>query len=216
MHGDMSQPSRMEALAKFKSGEAPLMVCSDVAARGIDIQAVSHVFNFDVPIHAEDYVHRIGRTGRAGLEGKSYTIASPEEGLSVVAIEKLTGGPIPRMVVDGFEALELVMDPKKRRRPSKPGDKGSDKRTDRESSKKPPVHRAKQSTEPAHKPDHPAPRERTRSFRGRNDFGIGEMGHPDNVVGFGEHIPDFIRIIPIPPQDEASFSSDDQAYAADE
>ncbi len=206
MHGDMVQTARMEALAKFKSGEAPLMVCSDVAARGIDIQAVSHVFNFDVPIHAEDYIHRIGRTGRAGLEGKSYTIAAPEEGLAVAAIEKLTGGAIPRMVIDGFDTLELVMDAKRRRRPAKSGDKPqSEKQADRYVEKKPLPHRAKQTTEQAHKPERLPPRERTRSFRGRNDFGIGEMEHPDNVIGFGDHVPDFILTVPIPPSDDQTF-----------
>ena len=66
LHGDMSQPKRTETLERFKRSEIRLLVCSDVAARGLDIQGLSHVFNFDVPYHAEDYVHRIGRTGRAG------------------------------------------------------------------------------------------------------------------------------------------------------
>ena len=77
LHGDMSQPERFATLAKFKAGELRLLVCSDVAARGIDIGGLSHVFNFDVPIHAEDYVHRIGRTGRAGLSGHAYSLATP-------------------------------------------------------------------------------------------------------------------------------------------
>ena len=69
LHGDMAQTVRFATLEKFKAGELRLLVCSDVAARGLDIGGLSHVFNFDVPHHAEDYVHRIGRTGRAGLEG---------------------------------------------------------------------------------------------------------------------------------------------------
>src|SRR6266436_243183 len=77
LHGDMAQAKRTETLERFKNGDAHLMVASDVAARGLDVQGLSHVFNFDVPIHAEDYVHRIGRTGRAGLHGKSFTIAAP-------------------------------------------------------------------------------------------------------------------------------------------
>ncbi|MBC7950278.1 MAG: DEAD/DEAH box helicase [Rhodospirillaceae bacterium] len=122
-HGDMAQPARIEALNKFKSGEARLMVCSDVAARGIDIKAVSHVFNFDVPIHAEDYVHRIGRTGRAGISGKAYTIATPDDGKFVGSIEKLIGTEIPRLAIEGVPALELDMEGRKRRRgpPSKGG-----------------------------------------------------------------------------------------------
>ena len=75
LHGDMAQTMRFATLEKFKAGELRLLVCSDVAARGLDIGGLSHVFNFDVPIHAEDYVHRIGRTGRAGLEGHAFTIA---------------------------------------------------------------------------------------------------------------------------------------------
>ena len=75
----MAQTVRFATLEKFKAGELQLLVCSDVAARGLDIGGLSHVFNFDVPHHAEDYVHRIGRTGRAGLEGHAFTIATPED-----------------------------------------------------------------------------------------------------------------------------------------
>src|ERR1700678_4027518 len=89
LHGDMAQPVRFATLEKFKAGEIRLLCCSDVAARGLDIGGLSHVFNFDVPIHAEDYVHRSGRTGRAGLEGHAYTLASPEDRMAVEAIEKL-------------------------------------------------------------------------------------------------------------------------------
>jgi superfamily II DNA/RNA helicase len=92
LHGDMAQPARFATLEKFKAGELRLLVCSDVAARGIDIGGLSHVFNFDVPHHAEDYVHRIGRTGRAGREGHAYTLASPEDRLAVEAIEKADRG----------------------------------------------------------------------------------------------------------------------------
>jgi superfamily II DNA/RNA helicase len=95
MHGDMTQIARNEALAKFKDGEVPLLVASDVAARGIDVEGISHVFNFDVPMNAEDYVHRIGRTGRAGRSGRAFTlIATKEDGVFLEAIEKLIGKPI--------------------------------------------------------------------------------------------------------------------------
>jgi superfamily II DNA/RNA helicase len=106
LHGDMSQPTRFATLEKFKAGDIRLLVCSDVAARGLDIGGLSHVFNFDVPHHAEDYVHRSGRTGRAGREGHAYTLASPEDRLAVEAIEKLTGGPIPRITVPGLDVVE--------------------------------------------------------------------------------------------------------------
>lgn len=105
LHGDMAQTVRFATLEKFKAGELKLLACSDVAARGIDIGGLSHVFNFDVPIHAEDYVHRIGRTGRAGLEGHAFTIAQPEDRYAVEQIEKLIGHPIPPMNVEGLDPV---------------------------------------------------------------------------------------------------------------
>jgi len=85
----------MAALEAFRKGEAKLLIASDVAARGLDIPEVSHVFNFDVPHHADDYVHRVGRTGRAGKTGTAITIVAPIDQKSVAAIEKLTGQTIP-------------------------------------------------------------------------------------------------------------------------
>ena len=107
LHGDMSQSVRTETLERFKLGEIRLLVASDVAARGLDIDDLSHVFNFDAPFHADDYVHRIGRTGRAGKTGVAYTLATPDDGGLVEAIEKLIGKPIPRVEVPGFDALEF-------------------------------------------------------------------------------------------------------------
>ena len=96
LHGDMTQSARLAALDEFKNGQIPLLVASDVAARGLDIPSVSHVFNFDVPSNAEDYVHRIGRTGRAGRHGHAFTlIAGEDDEKAILAIEKLTGRPIP-------------------------------------------------------------------------------------------------------------------------
>ena len=97
LHGDLDQSARTAALDAFRSGEAKLLVASDVAARGLDIPAVSHIFNFDVPHHADDYVHRIGRTGRAGLTGIAITIVAPIDSKSVGAIERLMGQSIPWM-----------------------------------------------------------------------------------------------------------------------
>jgi superfamily II DNA/RNA helicase len=96
LHGDMDQSARTAALDQFRKGEIPLLVASDVAARGLDIPATSHVFNFDVPHHADDYVHRIGRTGRAGRAGTAISIVTPLDQKSIVAIEKLIGQAIPR------------------------------------------------------------------------------------------------------------------------
>jgi superfamily II DNA/RNA helicase len=98
LHGDMDQPARTAALEQFRKGDVTLLVASDVAARGLDIPDVSHIYNFDVPIHADDYVHRIGRTGRAGRSGTAITIvASSNDVKAVAAIEKLIGRPIPYM-----------------------------------------------------------------------------------------------------------------------
>jgi superfamily II DNA/RNA helicase len=110
LHGDMAQSVRFTTLEKFKAGELKLLVCSDVAARGIDIGGLSHVFNFDVPHHAEDYVHRIGRTGRAGLQGEAFTIASPDDRYNVEQIEKLTGHAIPPIVVEGLDPVDWAED----------------------------------------------------------------------------------------------------------
>jgi superfamily II DNA/RNA helicase len=96
LHGDMDQSARTAALDQFRKGEIPLLVASDVAARGLDIPTTSHVFNFDVPHHADDYVHRIGRTGRAGRAGTAISIVTPLDQKSMVAIEKLIGQSIPR------------------------------------------------------------------------------------------------------------------------
>jgi superfamily II DNA/RNA helicase len=96
LHGDMEQSARMAALDQFRKGEMPLLVASDVAARGLDIPEVSHVFNFDVPHHPDDYVHRIGRTGRAGRLGTAISIVTPADTKSVAAIEKLIGQTIAR------------------------------------------------------------------------------------------------------------------------
>lgn len=95
MHGDMPQVKRTEVLDEFKKGEISILVCSDVAARGIDVQNVSHVFNYDVPMNADDYVHRIGRTGRAGKTGRAWMLAAQSETKYVDAIEKKISKPVP-------------------------------------------------------------------------------------------------------------------------
>jgi superfamily II DNA/RNA helicase len=97
LHGDMDQSARTAALDQFRRNEVTLLVASDVAARGLDIPAVSHIFNFDVPHHADDYVHRIGRTGRAGRSGTAITVVAPADQKNVAAIEKLIGQSIPWM-----------------------------------------------------------------------------------------------------------------------
>src|SRR6201982_226657 len=110
LHGDMDQPARTAALDQFRKGEIPLLVASDVAARRLDIPAVSHVFNFDVPHHADDYVHRIGRTALAGRTGTAISIVTPLDQKSMAAIEKLIGQDIPRAEGDFSVSAESAHD----------------------------------------------------------------------------------------------------------
>jgi len=104
LHGDMEQPQRTAALNAFKEGLSQILVCSDVAARGLDVQAMSHVFNWDVPNHPEDYIHRIGRTGRAGLTGRAFTFSTPNDFKALGLIEKLIGKKIAVFSTGGEEA----------------------------------------------------------------------------------------------------------------
>ncbi|WP_419828273.1 DEAD/DEAH box helicase [Sphingomonas sp.] len=99
IHGDMEQSQRIAELDRFKAGDINILVASDVAARGLDIKGVSHVFNFDAPWHPDDYVHRIGRTGRAGATGKAFTLVTEEDAENIANIEKLTGQTIARIGV---------------------------------------------------------------------------------------------------------------------
>ena len=101
IHGDMEQPERIRELDRFKAGDINILVASDVAARGLDIKGVSHVFNFDAPWHPDDYVHRIGRTGRAGATGKAFTLITSEDAEAVSNIEKLTGQKVERVKAPG-------------------------------------------------------------------------------------------------------------------
>jgi len=115
IHGDMEQGDRIRELDRFKAGDILIMVASDVAARGLDVPGVSHVVNYDVPHHAEDYVHRIGRTGRAGRTGIAYTIATPDEADNLREVEKLIGHKVPRhgaeaAVPEEIEAVAEVIE----------------------------------------------------------------------------------------------------------
>src|SRR5262245_15967007 len=123
LHGDMDQSARTAALDSFRNGDAKLLIASDVAARGLDIPDVSHVFNYDVPHHPDDYVHRIGRTGRAGKTGTAITIVAPADGKSLGAIEKLIGQSIP-WIGEPAAAEELA------ERPSREGRNGGRGRRD--------------------------------------------------------------------------------------
>ena len=102
LHGDLDQSVRTRTLEGFRSGAVQILVASDVAARGLDIPAVSHIFNFDVPYHPDDYVHRIGRTGRAGRSGHAYMLVTPRDSKYMEAIERLIGKALPRLSLEGL------------------------------------------------------------------------------------------------------------------
>jgi superfamily II DNA/RNA helicase len=205
-------------LEKFKAGELQLLVCSDVAARGLAIGGLSHVFNFDVPHHAEDYVHRIGRTGRAGLEGHAFTIAAPEDRFAVEAIEKLIGHPVPPVNVEGLDPVDWAEEDGRRRRGR--GRAGATARPRAEprarTPAKPPPEkpaaerpaRAEKSQDAPRRNDR-APREhreerraRTESRREpepRRDHAHAEE-HGPTVTGFGEDMPAFMLLRARPPR----------------
>jgi ATP-dependent RNA helicase RhlE len=103
IHGNRSQAQRTEALAALKEGRVPVLVATDIAARGIDVEALSHVINFDVPASPEDYVHRVGRTARAEMKGDAFIFVSPEEESDVARIERAIGKRLPRVTVPGFD-----------------------------------------------------------------------------------------------------------------
>lgn len=111
IHADRSQSQREAALRGFKDGRCHVLVATDIAARGIDVDLVTHVINFDVPATAEDYVHRIGRTGRAGNAGHAITLLTPVDELSMLEIEKLTGQKVERVVLAGFGGITLSAKP---------------------------------------------------------------------------------------------------------
>ncbi|NOR70440.1 MAG: DEAD/DEAH box helicase [Methylomarinum sp.] len=110
LHGDKTQGARSRALESFKAGKITALVATDVAARGLDIEQLPHVINFDLPAVAEDYVHRIGRTGRAGAEGEAISLVAPEEAHLLAAIEKLLKTKIPRVADTGYETVSLDVD----------------------------------------------------------------------------------------------------------
>ncbi len=200
LHGDLPQPVRFATLEGFKAGDVRLLVCSDVAARGIDIGGLSHVFNFDVPIHAEDYVHRIGRTGRAGRTGHAYTIAAPDDRMFVDAIEKLTGAPIPRMAVPDVETAHWSdIDGRKRRprRGTKPPAKATASASPAPTAiTRPPRARAEPRRQPQARPE-TVPARPTMPSTAR-ETGRDMPRRPEDlgpaVIGFGDLTPGFMLL----------------------
>jgi superfamily II DNA/RNA helicase len=223
LHGDMDQRARMTMLDNFRKGNLKLLVASDVAARGLDIPDVSHVFNFDVPIHAEDYVHRIGRTGRAGRSGKAFTIVTKSDTKYLDAIEKLIGKKIEWLDGDlaTLPQVEETEDERPRRGAKRGGRGGREddrrSRGGRDRSRSEPKAEAIETVveaveAPAAVAEEPKPdsrnaiRERNEQSRGRMpDQASHERGDRNNrgrrherdepaEIGFGNDIPAFMKI----------------------
>ncbi|MGQ0532548.1 MAG: DEAD/DEAH box helicase [Caulobacteraceae bacterium] len=196
IHGDLDQSLRTKTLDRFRSGDLQFLIASDVAARGLDIPDVSHVFNYEPPRHAEDYVHRIGRTGRAGKQGASLTLAAPQDRKNLEAIEKLTGRTIEKAQIEGVPVAALG-DPRdsggrgrraeelKRehsRRLSEKKQKYMKRDNERPTASTEPVERTERKPEPK-RPEQPRREERRPA---REDKG-------PSVQGFGDSTPAFLK-----------------------
>ncbi len=208
LHGDMPQPKRTETLDRFRNGDIRLLVASDVAARGLDIQGLSHVFCFDVPIHAEDYVHRIGRTGRAGREGRSFMLAAPEDGSAVAAIVKLIGKDISLTAINGIETVGLDFQPRDRRRARRPATSAQRPASRRHRTRgsdvaavaappedRPPRQNRRPAAAKAPRPDEPGSNVTIfpRASAPRGPRQPERKPEPDRqVVGFGDRLPAFL------------------------
>jgi superfamily II DNA/RNA helicase len=192
LHGDMDQRSRMQALDRFRTNEVQLLIASDVAARGLDIPDVSHIFNFDVPHHPEDYIHRIGRTGRAGRAGTALMIVAPTDDRALAAIQKLTGLTIEWLgpsTANGAGDSPAEDSPRPRRRGR---DRDRDRSTrghGRQKGDRP--HRGDAASRPQRHPDRTEARTREaeRPAERLPDQPASGDGAP---VGLGNHVPAFL------------------------
>jgi superfamily II DNA/RNA helicase len=202
LHGDMPQSSRTETLDRFRRGDVSLMVCSDVAARGIDISDISHVFNFETPHHPEDYVHRIGRTGRAGKGGKAYTLATPEDEAFISAITTLIGQKIPVITLGGIEPDPLMTKENNHPTSSRSKNLKSNKTSPNKPEKKNKLvqhlndsHSINTNTlqSSGYKENHKLPQS--------SDDRFSSDSSDHNVKGFGHFIPDFMTYQVALPQD---------------
>lgn len=188
MHGDMMQSKRYESLEQFKSGVARIIVCSDVAARGIDIDDISYVFNYDLPRNPEDYVHRIGRTGRAGKQGHAISFVTPEDDKNLDALHKLIQQQIPVM-----PALAKAARPERAKRPERMERPEKSERPERtEKTERTPRVARPHADKPA-----PAPRpERTAASAPKQDQRPARstsQDDDDDVKGFGSELPAFMK-----------------------
>ncbi len=202
IHGDLEQSHRQATLDAFKAGQVDYLVATDVAARGLDISDMPVVINLDVPTHADDYVHRIGRTGRAGREGRAFTFATPDDAKRLAKIEKLMGGAIERF--DPFaEPFENA--------PTAPAGEAAPARRRRRAPKAATPDVAEPAAEPGDAPmaaaEPPAPpaqgeREAPAKDRPAKDR---ERSRSGPVVGLGDHVPSFLlRPVPVRPAGSAN------------
>ena len=198
LHGDLDQTSRTAALDAFRKGEAKLLIASDVAARGLDIPAVSHVFNFDVPHHPDDYVHRIGRTGRAGLTGTAISLVAPFDAKSVATIEKLMGTTIPWMG-EPVAAAEPGERPARHGERGRGGGRGRQSRGQRpdEGRSREPRPRREQPAPRSEKPEPRAEKPAVRAdnpppARSRDSQPYRDRAPRDNVEPDASHLPAFL------------------------
>ena len=136
LHGNRSQNQRIEALAGFKSGKYEVMVATDIAARGIDVAGVTHVINYDIPTNPEDYVHRIGRTGRAQREGDAFTLITGEDAEAARDVERYLGEKVQRLQVEGFPYGPIPEVSEERSRPQQQGRRGGGRRPQRGSGRR--------------------------------------------------------------------------------
>ncbi|WP_299591682.1 DEAD/DEAH box helicase [uncultured Tateyamaria sp.] len=191
IHGDLDQSQRTRTLDGFRNGELRILVASDVAARGLDVPSVSHVFNFDVPGHPEDYVHRIGRTGRAGRAGKAITICVPRDEKQFDAVEKLIQKEIPR--------LDNPVKPSKPAATEKTDAEEKPKSTRSRSSRSKSEPKTETPVEAITETKAETPREDTTSkSRSRSSSSRSRSSRDDRggnrVVGLGDHTPSFIGL----------------------
>ncbi|AQR73981.1 DEAD/DEAH box helicase [Sphingomonas sp. LM7] len=206
IHGDMEQSQRIAELDRFKAGTVNILVASDVAARGLDIKGVSHVYNFDAPWHPDDYVHRIGRTGRAGATGIAYTLVTPEDSENIAEIEKLTGMKIERLKPANGEAAREEAPAEKREAAPR---RGRGRKAEGETRRKPEPEaeavEAVREARPVREPEarrEPAPRrereERGGRGRGRDERPSREPRRDPNATdgpddGWNGPVPDFLK-----------------------
>ncbi|WP_299140610.1 DEAD/DEAH box helicase [uncultured Tateyamaria sp.] len=189
IHGDLDQSQRTRTLDGFRNGELRILVASDVAARGLDVPSVSHVFNFDVPGHPEDYVHRIGRTGRAGREGKAITICVPRDEKQFDAVEKLIQKDIPRLdnpVAKPAKTEETAEKPARAPRTTTKKTEAPAAVSDAPVAEETPA-KAAPSTKSSSRSSSSSSRSRSSSSRSDRDSG-------NKVVGLGDHTPSFIEL----------------------